>query len=380
MMNAEFDLNSFERDNDFYNDIQLVVSIKSFDLQAIRARYLKSKANVSGKAGSVERRAVSKGGLAKLNISKGKIEETKIVGELSEPRGIDYKAGRFAVSLENEVFVFQSDQNYKITNPWFSYIHTVDFHHEDETRILITSSGFECLHEFDFRNAELKWDWFAWDHGLNEANNPEDNSTIILTRKPKEAEELKKQGKAYMFISDPATDHLPTAKRAAFINTARYDSKDPESIFLTLFHEGSTRFLDKNSGESKILMEGMKSPHGSHRFDENTVISTNTAGGSVELLKGEERTSVKFQNLPNKDPQLGETEWLQNSIRHGSLIITIDSNRNSLVVFDIEKKKFDILPYNNNWAVQDLMVYNFNNEGLINKAMDYLEKLDNPTN
>lgn len=379
-MKTEFDLNSFERNSNFYENIQLVVSIKSFDLQAIRARYLKSKANVSGKAGSVERRAVSKGGLAKLNIHQGKIEETKIVGELSEPRGIDYKAGRFAVSLENKVFVFQAEKNYIISNPWFSYIHTVDFHHEDDSRILITSSGFECLHEFDYKNSVLKWEWFAWDHGLNEANNPADNSAIILTRKPEEVEELRKLGKAFMHIADPSKDHLPTAKRAAFINTARYDSKDPESIFLTLFHEGSTRFLDKDSGESKILMDGMKSPHGSHRFDENTVIATNTAGGSVELLKGEKRTSIRFQNLPNKDPQLGNTEWLQNSIRHGSLIITIDSNRNSLVVFDIEQKKYDILAYNNNWAVQDLMVYNANSEGLINKAMSFLGDLNNPTN
>lgn len=379
-MSEHIDLNSFERDSDFYNEIQLVVTIKSFDLQAIRSRYIKSKANVSGKAGSVERRAVSLGGVAKLNIAKGKIEETKVVGELSEPRGIDYKPGRFAVSLENQVYIFKAGDNYKISNPWFSYIHTVDFHHEDENRILVTSSGFECLHEYDFSTSQLEWDWFAWDHGLNEANNPADNSSILLTRNLEEAKKLETEGKAYMLISDPKTDHLPTAKRAAFINTARYDSSNSESIFLTLFHEGSTRLMNKINGESKIIIDGMKSPHGSHRFAENSIIATNTAGGSVILLEGEERTSIDFQNLPSKDPVLGETEWLQNSIRFGSLIITIDSNRNSLVIFDVQQKKYDLLPYNNNWAVQDLMVYNSSNEGLIDKALNFLEGLNNPSN
>lgn len=379
-MTSRIDLNSFERDSGFYDEIQLVVTIKSFDLQAIRSRYIKSKANVSGKAGSVERRAISLGGVAKLNIANGQIEETKVVGELSEPRGIDYKPGRFAVSLENQVYIFKTEKNYKISNPWFSYIHTVDFHHEDENRILVTSSGFECLHEYDFTDSQLKWDWFAWDHGLNEANNPVDNSPIFLTRKKEEAKELESGGKAFMLVSDPKSDHLPTAKRAAFINTARYDSRDANSIFLTLFHEGSTRLLDKDSGVSRVLMDGMKSPHGSHRFDENSIMATNTAGGSVELLEGKERMSIDFHNLPSKDSELGQTEWLQNSIRFGNLIITIDSNRNSLVIFDIHQKKFDLLPYNNNWAVQDLMVYNSSNEELIDKAMDYLQELNNPTN
>lgn len=378
-MTKKIDLSSFERDSHFYSDIQLLITIKSFDLQAIRARYLKSKANVSGKAGSVERRAVSKGGLAKLSLSQGKIVENKIVSELFEPRGIDYKPGRLALSLENEVHIFKNQQNFRISNPWFSYIHTVDFHHEDENRILVTSSGFECLHEYDFSKSELKWDWYAWDHGLDLANNPEDNSPIYLTRNEDKAAELKNSGKAVLLISDPQKDHLPTAKRAAFINTARYDSKDPNSIFLTLFHEGTTRLLDKKTGNSKIILDGMRSPHGSHRFDDKRIIATNTAGGSVELLEGEERLSVEFKKLANKDPQLGETEWLQNSIRYGSIIISIDSNRNSLVLFDIDKRKYDILSYNENWAVQDLMVFNADNEELIDQALEYLDSLDNPT-
>lgn len=375
MKTQDIDLSSFERNSGFYSDIKLVLTIKSFDLQAIRQRYLKSRKNVSGKAGSVERRAVSKGGLVKLNLSQGELKELDLVGDLFEPRGIDYKEGRLAVSLENEVHVFKDEETYTLKNPWFSYIHTVDFNKKDHNRILITSSGYECLHEYDFVKNELVWDWFAWDHGLNEANNPEDNSSILLTRDKDLSKSYEEKGIAHILIDDPKGQSLPTAKRAAFINTARYDHQNADSIFLTLFHEGSVRVLEKSTGNSRIILDGMKSPHGGQRFDSETVISTNTAGGSVELLKDEERTSLKFHSLPSKPEELGRAEWLQNSIRYNSLIVTIDSNRNALVVIDPESRKYDLLPYNNNWALQDLMVYNNENEEIIDRALDYFKSI-----
>jgi len=35
--------------------------------------------------------------------------------------------------------------------------------------------------------------------------------------------------------------------------------------------------------------------------------------------------------------------------------VTIDSNRTSFVVFHPEKQLYDIIPYNDNWAVQDMV-------------------------
>lgn len=375
MKNVELDLNEFSKDTDFYSEIKLVITIKSFDLQAIRLRYLNSKKNVSGKAGSVERRAVSKGGVAKVTIENGRLNEVLVIPDLQEPRGIDYKSGRFAISLENLVYIYNGDKVYNITNPWFSYIHTVDLNKEDVSKVLVTSSGYECLMEYDYIDSKKTWEWFAWDNGLDEANNPKDNSLVKLTRSLEQASLYQKENINHLLIDDPENQDLPTAKRAAFINTARYDDQNPEYIFATLFHEGSVRYISKESGSHKIVLDKMKSPHGGHRFAEDQTICTNTGGGTVELLNNEERLSISFINLPNKPEGLEGMEWLQNSIRYESYIITIDSNRNSLVIIDLELKKYDLVPYNMNWAVQDMVAFDENNEPLIDKALNHLKKL-----
>ncbi|MGB0979815.1 MAG: hypothetical protein ACPGVV_10490, partial [Croceimicrobium sp.] len=57
-------LKDWNRSSSFYPELELLISIKSFDLKAIRARYLAARSNLSGRGGSVERRAVSLGGIS----------------------------------------------------------------------------------------------------------------------------------------------------------------------------------------------------------------------------------------------------------------------------------------------------------------------------
>ena len=48
-------------------------------------------------------------------------------------------------------------------------------------------------------------------------------------------------------------------------------------------------------------------------------------------------------------------EWLQNSIIVDHLIITIDSNRTSFIIIDPQNERYDIIPYNLDWAIQDMV-------------------------
>jgi hypothetical protein len=375
MRETELDLSHFEKDSEFYPPLDLVLTVKSFDLQAIRKRYIESRKNTSGKAGSVERRAVSKGGVAKVRLENGHLREIHTVSNLSEPRGIDYKDKRLAISLENKVYVFTESNFITLENPWFSYIHTVDFHPKDLNRILVTSSGYECIMEYNFLTKEKLWDWFAWDHGLNQAVDPKTNETFLLTKDEAQADRYADNNQAHLLINRPKDQDLPTAKRAAFINTARYDSHNPENIFVTLFHEGTVRSLEKTSGNHSVVLDAMKSPHGGHRLNEQQIMATNTAGGTVELQYGEERIHLLFKNIPGKPEELEETEWLQNSIHLESYIITIDSNRNALVIIDLEKRKYDTVPYNQDWAVQDMIAYDNENEPLVDKGLELLTQI-----
>ncbi len=153
-----------------------------------------------------------------------------------------------------------------------------------------------------------------------------------------------------MLIDDPLTQVLPTAKRAAFINSVSYHQSKEGVLLATLFHKGSIAHINQNTGEIAVVMDGLKNPHGgwqSNKF----LMATSTASGEVRLNDN----VFLFQNLANKPADLAEMEWLQNSKKINDFIVTIDSNRTSFVIFHPEKKLYDIISYNDNWAVQDLV-------------------------
>lgn len=344
-------LKDWHKDSRFYGDLKLLMTIKSFDLQAIRKRYLASKKNASGKGGSVERRALSLGGLAQVNIKGGSLKEDWVKGGLKEPRGLASAANKWAYSVEDQVIVYDDNQRFSFSYPWFSYIHTVNFHPHKEDCILVTSSGFDCVFEFNYKTGNLNWEWFSWEHGLDVGHSKDGNSTRI-TRKGEVYKALQEKGESVLWISDPSTDHLPTAQRAAFINTAVYDGA--EHFLATLFHEGTVRSVDIKSGASEILLSGMKSPHGAKRLANNSLLCTNTGGGEVWLLEGKNLHSYAFADLPGKATAMEGVEWLQNTIAVQDFFISIDANRNALVLFNPAQKVYDMIPFSDDWAVQDL--------------------------
>jgi hypothetical protein len=344
-------LRDWPRDSQFYGRLELSLSIKSFDLQAIRKRYLASKKNASGRGGSVERRAVSLGGLAQVSLKGGRCEIVALQQDLKEPRGLASAAGRWAYSLENKVIILVGSERFELHDPWFSYIHTVSFNPQHEDRILVTSSGFDCIIEYDFRTGKKCWEWFAWENGLDTARHPEDGRPVKVTRLAEQARNYQKQGVEHLYIADPATDHLPTAQRTAFINTAHYHPNN--EILATLFHEGSLRKIDRDSGASEVVLAGMKSPHGGQAHA-GELWCTNTGGGAVWCARPESQERYHFTGLAHKAAEMGEAEWLQNTLMLDQLRITIDANRNAFVVWDPQQKLYDLLAFDANWAVQDL--------------------------
>tara|TARA_R110002050_G_scaffold99371_6_gene206034 strand:- start:283 stop:1386 length:1104 start_codon:yes stop_codon:yes gene_type:complete len=354
-------LKDWQRDSQFYGELKLLMTIKSFDLQAIRARYLASKKNASGKGGSVERRAVSLGGLAQVSLKAGALTEDWVKGDLKEPRGLTSFGKKWAYSVEDRVVVIEQEQEqeqelereFNFSYPWFSYIHTVNFHPEKEDCILVTSSGFDSVFEFNYKTGSLIWEWFSWEHGLDLGHSKEGDS-IRITRKGEIFEAYQNRGEAALLISDPTKDHLPTAQRAAFINTAVYDGSD--TFLATLFHEGTVRSVDIKSGESEVLLSGMKSPHGAKRLADGSLLCTNTGGGEVWHLKDDHLQRYAFADLPGKAEAMQGVEWLQNTIALNDYFIAIDANRNALVVFNPEQKIYDMLSFSADWAVQDLAI------------------------
>lgn len=358
----KIDLSQFQKDHAFYGKLDLLLTVKSFDLQEIRNRYLASKKN--NRAGSVERRKVALGGLVSVSLTNGSTFEEKLLSTLKEPRGVDYHKGKLAISSENKTYVL-TDTIYEIQNDWFSYIHTVEFSPFNDAQLLISSSGYDCIFEYDWQNNNCEWEWFSWENGMCVGKDPETNNNLFLTRDGDQFANWEKEGKNCLLIDQPLTQVLPTAKRAAFINSVSYHQKQKGVFIATLFHKGCVAQINQQTGEFSTLMEGLKNPHGGWQSDE-VLMATSTASGEVRLNDD----VFLFQNLDHKPKQLGEMEWLQNSKKIKDFIITIDSNRTSFIIFHPKKKLYDMIPYNDNWAVQDMV------EGKVSeKQFDLLQSL-----
>jgi hypothetical protein len=94
----------------------------------------------------------------------------------------------------------------------------------------------------------------------------------------------------------------------------------------------------------------MKSPHGGRNF-QDIYMATSTATGELRFSNGER---IDFTQLPGKPGELSELEWLQNSAPFSDCIITIDANRNSFVLIDTIHEQYDLVPFDANWAIQDI--------------------------
>jgi len=363
------DLNKFERNSSFYSPKAFLITVKSFEMQKIRERYLKSRKRKDGRVGSVERREIARGGLVYIEIENGVISNYEILSFLPEPRGIDVARDMIAVSTENVVHLVKEGGVERIDDPWFSYIHTVQFNHcHAADRLLVSSSGFDCIFEYDLNTYKRCWEWFAWEHGFKTGFNPETGKEIILTRGKEEASFLRVTGKDHLYISDPANQTLPTAMRAAFINSVTYDCKERDVLLATFFHEGSVYRINMKDGSTQRILKDMHSPHGGRNYGD-IYMATSTASGELLFSNG---NILSFKDLPGKPEELSELEWLQNSAPFGDCIITIDANRNSFILTDIENRQYDIIHVDPDWAIQDIAEVGDESKTLVKKIKEIL--------
>ncbi|MCK4569629.1 MAG: hypothetical protein KAT76_05010, partial [Bacteroidales bacterium] len=108
--------------------------------------------------------------------------------------------------------------------------------------------------------------------------------------------------------------------------------------------------IDMNDGSCERILDGMKSPHGGRNY-RNQYMATSTATGELVFSRD---NRLSFVNLPGKPDELASLEWLQNSAPFDDCIITIDANRNSFVLIDPDNSLYDMIPFDPNWAIQDI--------------------------
>jgi len=364
MKTFTYDLQDFSDNPDLIGDLEIAFTVKSFDLQAIRKRYLASRKR--SRTGSVERRAPAEGGIVRAAISNGKLQRQEILARVVEARGIDLRNEWLALSSDNRIYLFSqgTPEPVVVENKWFSYIHTVKWS-ADDTRLLVASSGVDTIMELSAAGREVRWEWNAWEHGINTGRDPRTDQEHVLTRSPEEAERLEQQGNRVILVTEPQADPLPTALRAAFINSAEYD--DQGDIIATFFHDGKVVKIDRGTAGRTTLLDGLTKPHGGMPFGEGYLV-TDTAGGQVQYCGTDRLEQYTFNQLPGKPDALGDLEWLQTSHYYGSVILTIDANRSALICFDPRRQEKTVVPFNPDWAVQDFVVVGPEQDALLDQA------------
>jgi hypothetical protein len=350
----QYELADYQQNSDFYEDFTLLATVKSFDLQAIRERYLKTRAKKSNRTGSVERRKVAMGGVVHLEVARGKLQKSDVLAKLPEPRGIHLSGKTVALSSENKVFIIEGQQVFTITDPWFSYIHTVQLKTDEPGKILVSSSGFDSIFEYDYRNNRKTFEWFAWENGFPYGRDPESGEKVYITRQQSQHVSYQQENIPHLYIENPEEETLPTAKRAAFINSVVYH-KVPNLMMATFFHEGAVFSIDRQTGKAVKQLSGLKNPHGGQPLGDK-VLGTSTGAGAVVVGDADEQTVYNFSKLQGKPTSLNDMEWIQNTIVVNGNFVSIDSNRNALVIFNPQKRLIDFIPYDDNWALQDLCV------------------------
>ena len=351
MKTQHINIEELTNDPTHFGPLELLLTIKSFDLQAIRKRYLASKARGTGRTGSVSRRQPGAGGLVEVTLEADKLTHQSILWQTKEPRGIDWQPNALTLAAESTVYVIdRNGQKSTINNPWLSYIHTVAWSPFEPQKLLVSSSGLDMLQIYEQK--QLVWEWLAWEHGFNEGFDTANNAIILLTRKPEEAKAWLADGRHHALIDQPGNTHLPTAMRAAFINSAVFDTGEPGKVLATFFHAGKVFQIDEASGKIAPVIENLHHPHGGRRFGAY-FMATSTASGEVVLQQENQQRRYSVANLPGKPDYLADKEWVQNTITANKEWVIIDSNRTVFVRVDLAAGKYCRVPYPDNWAVQD---------------------------
>jgi hypothetical protein len=148
-----------------------------------------------------------------------------------------------------------------VTHPWFNYIHSVDL--TPQRTILLASAGSDLIVEIS-SGGEVVWEWFGPEHGYGTC--PE-GTPVFFDRG-----------------ADYRTMRRSTAEQAMHVTSAILLSNN--TVLATLFHQGALVSIDRETGEVRVILDGLSRPHGVHRCEGGFILS-DTLGHRILLLNEE---------------------------------------------------------------------------------------------
>ncbi|MGC9309476.1 MAG: hypothetical protein ACP5D2_02150 [Candidatus Nanoarchaeia archaeon] len=203
----------------------------------------------------------------------------------------------------------------RIKNNLFNDIHFIE--NFKDSHLLVSSTGTDSLIEIDISKKVPSWTWLATEQGYNK--NPLGKIREI------------NRDKDYSKVDTITPEHT------THLNSAIY--KDEINILGVLFHQGKLILINKNTNNSKVLLEGLKCPHSIRKISRGYVLS-NTLNGEIIILDNN-------LNIINKIKR--DFNWLQDAIelKDGTFLI-IDSNNYRICKINSEGEILDTLSFKEN--------------------------------
>jgi hypothetical protein len=281
------------------------------------------------------------------------LAEAKWVFSAVEPYGVDTSRNKMALATASSVQLIDMDNGEArlCNNPWLNQGHTVEFS-PDGKKLLVGSSGFDAVFEFDTTSGEIVWEWFAWDHGF-------DRSKLghYVVRSAARCRALAAMGHEVLLVDDPEKYKfgIPTRRKPAHLNSAYYDSDG--RILVTLFHQGAGYVVDRNTGEAQEVISGLSNPHKLSRRKRGGYFISDTKAGKLIFFDEKYRPTyeISLAGTPGvvRSPDL--SEFLQNTTElREDLFACIDIHRSSLWLIDVKRRRYRGIKFPVEWSVHDV--------------------------
>jgi hypothetical protein len=270
-----------------------------------------------------------------------------------EPYSVAARGNKMALATANYVRLIDIDtgEGRFCRNPWLNQAHTVEFS-ADGKKLLVGSSGFDAVFEFDTASGEVVWQWFAWDHGF-------DRSKLghYVVRSAARCKTLAAMGHEVLLVDSPGKYEfgIPTRQKPAHLNSACYDSDG--SILVTLFHQGAGYVVDRNTGDARQVISGLINPHKLSRRKRGGYFISDSRRGKLVFLDEKHRPKyeVALTGAPGvvRSPQL--SEYLQNATElREDLFACLDIHRSSLWLIDVKRRRYRGIKFPVEWSVHDV--------------------------
>lgn len=224
------------------------------------------------------------------------------------PQGILAVPDGYLIARHNVIELWSRELAYQRDHaslPWFNDVHSL---RASDQGVVIAASGTDTVTEIS-PTGELRWTWWGAEHGF-------DTDTFGSRR-----------------VLDPAADHrgivYDTWLQATHVNSAMALGED--TVLATLFHQNSLACIDRHTGDTRPLLEGLARPHAIRRQGGMLTLA-DTAHGVGLVARVHKEDSPADCQVEVEQRVAVSTNWLQDwQALPDGIFVAVDGERPAVV-------------------------------------------------